>query len=202
MKRCIAVGLAVLTVTASGTVALARGADHRTDYPVHGHDGWPKGLKELMNVKGRVGGYMINADDYFYFSGDAKAFNAFLAQYAAIGEAHRLILHPGQGLDKRPWSKKDLKPIDWFVEVTNRAWRAIGRRKENEPPPKGYAVTVHLWVGGNVGLETLHVPLNVTVKSSGEIERFVAEHETKQSLVRKEARNRKPTTATSTKTPE
>jgi len=84
MKRCVAVCLAVLTVTAWSTIALGLGADHPADHPVRGYDGWPKGLKELMNVKGRVGGYFFNSDNYFYFTGDAKTFNAFLAQYAAI----------------------------------------------------------------------------------------------------------------------
>ena len=193
MKRCVSLLLAVLTMTACSTVALALGADHPADRPVRGHDGWPKGLKELMNVEGRVGGFFVNADDYFYFCGDTKAFNAFLKQYAQMEDVgHRLVLHPGQGVDKRPWGKKDLKPIDWFVEITTRAWRAIGRKNKNEPPPKGYAVTVHLWVGGSVGLEALDVPLNIEVVSSGEIERFVASHEAKQSLVAKEAGKQTP----------
>jgi len=174
-------------------MVLALGSDHPANRPVHGQDKWPTGLADLINKSGHAGGFFVNADDYFYFRGDAKTCNAFLKQYAAIeNRPHRLILHPGRGRDKRPWEHKDLKPIDWMVSIENRAWRSFPAPVPMARP-KGYDVRIDLWVGGNVGLDQLQVPLEIDVASSGEIERFVATHQAKQSLIRKDAASPKGT---------
>ena len=37
------------------------------------NSGWPQGVKELANRKDRIAGYAINAADWFYYAGSAKA---------------------------------------------------------------------------------------------------------------------------------
>jgi len=179
----IRVVIASCLVAACCTLALALGADHPKEQPVSGNEGWPTGLVELLNYKARCGGFFVNADDYFYFRADTKTFNAFLKQYAALeGPNHRLVLHPGRGTNRRPWGNDDPKPVDWRVDVVNRAWRAAGT-KDKKDLPTGHEVTIHLWLGGNVPLADLDVPLTVAVESGREIETFVADHEAKQSLL-------------------
>ena len=177
----------LLVLAAAATIALGLGADHPADRPVGGSSGWPPALLDLVNSKGRVGGYFVNQFDSFFFQGDAKALAAWLERYAALPDTPlRLVLHPGRGDDRRPWSKPDEKrlPVDWRFDVNNRQWtrEAI---EEKKPVKPGYDVTVHVFLGGQVGLEDLDVPLAVSVESGGEVEEFIAHHQAKQSLPRR-----------------
>ena len=178
--------LAFLAAVVPAAVALAMGGDHPTDHPVGGQAGWSAGLRELVNTPGRVGGFFVNASDFFYFRGDAKAFNAWLESYAALQDTPlRLVLHPGRSDDRRPWSKDGEKrlPVDWCLDVINRQW-SRDAIEEKKPVKPGYDVTVHLFLGGQVGLEDLDVPLAVGVESAGEVERFVAQHQAMQTLLK------------------
>jgi len=47
-----------------------------------GNKDWPAGLADLLNSRERVYAYWFNWFDYFYYSGDTDAFNAFLKQYS------------------------------------------------------------------------------------------------------------------------
>ena len=177
-------GLALAVCVAT---ALGLGADHPADQPVGGSSGWPPALLDLVNSKGRVGGYFVNQFDSFFFQGDAKAFAAWLERYTALPDTPlRLVLHPGRGDDRRPWSKPDDKrlPVDWQVDINNRQWTREAM-EEKQPVKPGHDVTVHVFLGGQVGLGDLDVPLGVEVQSGGEIEEFVAHHQAKQSLPKK-----------------
>lgn len=174
----------LLVMATAATIALALGADHPADHPVGGSSGWPPALLDLVNSKGRVGGYFVNQFDSFFFQGDTKALAAWLERYAALPDTPlRLVLHPGRGDDRRPWSKPDEKrlPVDWRVDVNNRQWTREAV-EEKKPVKPGYDVTVHVFLGGTVGLADLDVPLAVNIESGGEIEEFIAHHAAKQSL--------------------
>ena len=96
-----------------------------------------------------------------------------------------LTLHPGRGTAREPWDKDKSVPCEWSVYIQRRGWGA----PEAKPGATGkYVVTLHLWLGGDVALEELDVPLNVNVHSAGEIEKFIASHEAKQSLLEKPAK--------------
>jgi hypothetical protein len=170
---------ACLAMAAAATPALDMGADHPNDRPVS-HEEWTEGLAELINTKARVCGFFINASDWFYFRGDTKAFNAVLAAYAKLKDTPlRLILHPGRCLGKAPWDKGEGTPCEWSVAVIRRGW---GASEMNTGEMSKYVATVHLWLGGDVALKDLDVPLNVDVESGREIETFVVEHQARQSL--------------------
>jgi hypothetical protein len=180
----------LLALAAAATIVLALGADHPADQPVGGSSDWPPAFLDLVNSKGRVGGYFVNQFDSLFFQGDPKAFSAWLQQYAALADTPlRLVLHPGRGNDGRPWSKPDEKrlPVDWRIDINNRQWTREAM-VEKKPVKPGYDVTVHVFLGGQVGLEDLDVPLGVSVESGGEIEEFIAHHQAKQSLTKKEAK--------------
>jgi len=178
--------VAGLALAACVATAFGLGSDIPADHPVVSQNGWPAGLAELLNAGGRVGGFFVNANDWFFFQGDAKAFNAWLEKYAALKDTPlRLVLHPGRAIDRRPWSKPDEKrlPVDWQVDVINREGMRVGFQEK--PVKAGYDVTVHVFLGGQVGLDDLDVPLGVEVRSSGEIEAFVAHHQAKRTLTEK-----------------
>ncbi len=183
-----------LALAACVATALGLGSDIPAEHPVGAQDGWPAGLADLLNSGGRVGGFFVNANDWFFFQGDAKAFNAWLEKYAALKDTPlQLVLHPGRTTDRRPWSKEGEArlPVDWQVDVINRQWtyEAID---EKHPVKPGHDVTVHVFLGGQVGLDDLDVPLGVSVESGGEIEEFVVHHQAKQSLGRRDARPKPP----------
>ncbi len=172
-----------LALAVCAATALGLGADHPADQPVGGSSGWPPALLDLVNSKGRVGGFFVNANDWFFFQGDAKAFNAWLEKYAALKDTPlRLVLHPSRATDRRPWSKEGEArlPVDWQVDVINREGMRVGFQEK--PVKAGYDVTVHVFLGGQVGLDDLDVPLGVSVESGGEIEEFVVHHQAKQGL--------------------
>ena len=170
---------ACLALAAAASPALGMGADHPNDRPVS-HEEWPEGLAELINTKARVCGFFINASDWFYFKGDTKAFNAILVAYAKLKDTPlKLVLHPGRCRAKPPWDKGKGTPCEWSVAVIRRGW---GAPKAKPGETDMYVVTMGLWLGGDVALDDLDVPLNVNVESSREIETFIVDHQAKQGL--------------------
>jgi len=159
-------------------------AEHPAQLPVGGATGWPAGLRELVNREGRVYGYFINANDFFFFTGDTESFNDFLEQYARLkGTPLTLIVHPGRGITSRLGEKEKKITFDWEVEVLCRGWHPQAPPDPTRDPrtdKPGYVVILEVWVGGNVELKKVKVPKTVKMKSGGEIEKFIAGHRAKQ----------------------
>ena len=172
MKGTIAFFTIMLVILAYSVPAFARGGSHRPG-PVHAQDGWPTGLVELLNRDGRVNGYFVNANDFFFFAGDTEAFNEFIKQYATLKNTPlRLILYPGVGMTGSLSGEKDI-PFEWKVSA---------ERWHSDPSDVPTLVTIELRLGGLVQLDKIKIPPNVEVKSGGEIEAFVAEHEAKRKV--------------------
>ena len=151
--------------------------------PLSHSDGWPDGLLDLCNRTSRVDGYWVNANAWCHFAGDAKAFNAFLNRYASLKTTPlRLILHPGPRRSNDGWTADKIVPSNWMLSILRRGWGAP-ELKAGETGE--YVITLHLWLGDRIALQDLDVPLNVNVESSREIDRFIADHVAKQSLIRK-----------------
>jgi hypothetical protein len=141
---------------------------------------WPEGLADLLNSQTLAYGYWVNSLDYFYYAGDTKAFNEFLERYAKLPmpqligrEATRtLVLHVGAAETKN----FDGKPVacDWLVKGSN--FGAFG--PEGKALPAGLELEV--WVGCHVQLDQLKVPLNIELKSGGEIEKLIGNHQAAQ----------------------
>ena len=124
---------------------------------------WPDGLKELVNMKSRIGGVFVNDENLFFYAGTAREFSAFLADYAKIRgiENHRLILHRGAseaGLlaGERRW------PCDW---------KLLGRPGASLLGPRAGSdcvLEIHFWTGGKIPLDEVVIPENVEVASAKE----------------------------------
>lgn len=70
-------------------------------------------------------------------------------------------------------------PFDWQITMTREGTLVPDREKRR------YFVSVDLWVGGDVNLDKVDVPLNIDVKSGGEIEDFIAKHEEERKQAQK-----------------
>ncbi|HUU92157.1 MAG TPA: hypothetical protein VM238_13230, partial [Phycisphaerae bacterium] len=89
---------------------------------------------------------------------------------------------PGPRRGNDGWTADKIVPSNWMLSILRRGRGA----PEAKPGETGtYVVTLHHWLGGDVSLEELDVPLNVNVRSGAEIEKFVAQHQAKQSLMRR-----------------
>jgi hypothetical protein len=131
-------------------------------------------MESLINVMNRVYGASDNAEDFFFYSGTATDFTAFLRDYSAIQaiEKHRLILHDGVGEAKLFYDKKGL-PCDWELYGCPRSWLKAGalmRQGTNSletvraaGKDTNYVLEIHLWIGGHVALSQLTIPQNVEV---------------------------------------
>jgi len=182
MRRLLSTVFAVAVVLTLAAFVLGLGMNYPNDRPIPVQPEWPAGVGDLANAKGRASGYMVNANDWVFFAGDAKAFNAFLEQYAKVKDIPLvLVLHPGRGLTGG-LGEDPKTPYDWQLEIIRRGWGAEMPEAYKNSPSK-YLVTVHLYLGGNIRLAELEVPLEIEVQSGGEIEQFIAHHQAKQSLV-------------------
>lgn len=160
-----------LLVALMGENVFGLGSDYRNGESVGGTDGWPAGLKELVNTTNRVHGFFVNAQDYFFFSGNATNLFMFLHDYAKIEgiEKHQLILHDGVGEAKSPWEKTG-RPCDWQIFTCPRSWLALGKMAEGTnslavmqqaAKNTNFVLEVHFWTGGKIDLNQLTLPRNV-----------------------------------------
>ena len=155
----------------SGEVDISRPIVQQTD--------WPAGVADVLNSQKPVYAFFVNFQDNYYYSGDAAAFNDFMARYAELsGIPHTLVLHCGRGEVKdRIADSADGQPsyaFDWYVFVVPPMIPDGGLDKSS--PYKRY-VTVNLYLGCNIQLSDIKVPGNVTVKPGKEIDQFIKKHE-------------------------
>jgi len=144
------------------------------------HREWPAGLSDLVNRECRMYGYWVNANDWFFFAGNAEVFNEFVKAYARLKDTPlTLVLHAGRGRTGRLGYGEKKIEFDWEIKALLRGWHP-----EAPPDPRsdkpGYVIIVEVWLGGQVDLDKVKVPLNVEVKSGGEIEKFISGHEAKR----------------------
>lgn len=142
---------------------------------------WPKGVAELANRTDRIGGHWINANDWFHYSGDAKAFNDFLAGYARLEGKPLLFIGDPQSLIGALLPNTS-SGYDWEMNVSG--WTE--------------SVCVTLVLGNRIRLKDLKVPANIRVEFSGEktreVEAFLAKHQAQQEKAARDAKkaNDKP----------
>ena len=173
MKRRLVWVVALLVLCAAVSVAWAMAGEHGSE-PVGGNSAWIPGIKELANRPERFGGYWVNAQDVFFYKGDTQACNAFLAQYARLESTDLVVtLHVGKRDSTAPWTAKAVEANpDWTLYASPKSWSMF----RDDPQAPAFLARVDVWLDGGVRLQDLVVPSNVTLKSGGEIERFIAEH--------------------------
>ena len=135
---------------------------------------WPSEFVDLVNSGGCIGGFCINANDWFFFRGDAKIFNEFLKAYGSLKNTPlQVIIHAGSERPGLPWdSSRPTSLYDWQLEILERGW---GVPKIPNKPEEKYIVTVNLWIDKQIKLSDVIVPETIQLKSAGEIEQFIAQ---------------------------
>jgi hypothetical protein len=175
MNRMLVALSALLLVMAAAAAVFGLGMNYPNDRPITAQPEWPAGVGDLANFKGRVNAYMVNSNDWAFFTGDAKALREFLDRYAEVKDIpHVLVLHPGRGLTGG-LGDEPKTPFDWSLDIIRRGWGGEMPEAFKNSPSK-YVVTVHVWLGGNIGLKGLDIPLSVEAQSSNELENFVVHH--------------------------
>ena len=167
--RCASI-LAGVIVCIGGSV-FGMGGDYSNDRPV-AELSWPKGMADLVNTTNRIGGLWVNAEDFFFFSGTATNFSAFLAAYAAVEpvDQHRLVLLEGAG-EAYSLGGGNRRPCDWELFGCPKSWlvghaamaqgtNAIAAR-EQAARDTNYVLEVHFWTGGKIPVDQLTIPQNV-----------------------------------------
>jgi hypothetical protein len=177
MKRAAFSAAAFCLLTAVQSFGL--GGDHDPSRPIAGGEGWPPALTKAMNGAQCVGGYFVNANDRYFFAGDAKAANGFFEECAKVRKTPlKVIVHPGSGFCKKPW-EETRTPCDWTVSVQRRGWTSP-ETFDGVDDDVDLLITIDLWLGGDFSLSDLHIPASVDVESDGEIEKFVTAHKIKR----------------------
>ncbi len=192
MKKAIISFSALAFGLLSCAPALPRTREHPVGRPVHASPDWPAGLAELLNRPGRVYGYIYFSGNRFHYAGDTDEVNEFLAQYAMLKDTPlTLVLHAGPDREKK-WLETKKIGYDWKVDVAFRSWSVNQKKRQ-------YNVTVQVWLGGQVELGKMKVPLNIQVKSGaegdkdGDIGKFIAAHETKRKSAEQGEAGTEPT---------
>jgi hypothetical protein len=201
--RIVLTALLVLQLAfccATGALAMAA----QTTSPAVQQPNWPAGLADLLNSRKWVYAYWINAIDHYYYSGDAKAFSAFVAKFSKLGSVPelgtvssepsepgkvlpsettlQLVLHAGKEMTGAFDVPKDAKiPFEWKVETNG--WVSPGADTTIIP-------VLELWTGGRVKLAKVKMPLNVEVITDGtptpEIAQFIAAHDAKRKAEKRQ----------------
>ena len=139
--------------------------------------GEPALLSELMNFPGRVygdHGFFSELGDWenLYFQGDTATLNRFLEQYSKLKfKPLWLVIHVGQPSAHAQFGGKLDKEIRYD-------WSYTRQIPEKKTDPE--TVWVNLWLGGQVQFDQIKVPLNLELKSGGEIEKFIEKHQAAQ----------------------
>ncbi len=173
MRRFVLSFLAVLLGWLPSTTVLAMGGDHKVDpngkVELSVHE-WPAGVASLINSGGCFSGHWVNANDEFFFRGDAARFNAFLQTYGALTNTPlRLVIHAGSERRSLLWGDKPKEPYDWKLAVLKRGWCPPEWNADvlTNRPAERYVVTIDLWTDKQVAQAEIVVPKNVEVKKTG-----------------------------------
>ena len=154
------------------------GADHEPgDLPRQPN--WPKGSYQWVNQPFRVHGYWVNFYDQFFYQQVNEELEKMVNGLARLPDVElRVILHAGKGQAKSPWSKAAVCPADWAVSFSGQFVPSDDGR-ETVRLRKSQQVVVDIWTGGQVELGKLKLPAGVDLRSGGEIDNFIRQHELK-----------------------
>ena len=126
---------------------------------------WLASVSRVTSRADRVRGFWVNDSTWFEYEGDAADFNNFLKDYTKV---------PGAMLSLESKAQHGLLPnmsmgYDWGMSIVE---------------AKGVSTSVTLYVDGRIPLETLQVPLNISLTgdlSNADIAKFVTAHKARQA---------------------
>ncbi|WP_145374433.1 hypothetical protein [Symmachiella dynata] len=173
-------GTAAALVLCIHSLAFALGGNYPEGPLAEQHTDWPPGLFELAKSEGRVNGYWVNSNDFFFYRGDAESLEKFLAVYGKVGDTPLMVvLHAGAVPLTGSLGKPKTIPFDWQLSVTRRGWGApLDPRRPKDDP--GYVATIHIWLSDKLPLDRLKIPKHIDVSSAGDIQKFIERHKSRE----------------------
>ena len=200
--------IAILTISVvalSGAETFPIGMDHGPVGKTSLRANISPALRELINRKDRVHGYLVNSEDIFFYAGDTDALNQFLRGFAELKNTN-LTISINQSLThaSSPWDKAarttvanwrlycapyDLRArkaaVDKIRESqgVNRDIEAIrAKYKEFNDGPE--VARLQIRIGGDIELDKLNIPRDIELtltdkkkNASQAIRNFVLQHE-------------------------
>jgi len=140
--------------------------------------GWPDGAAVIFNTPGRIAYWHgpLPGEWHADCRGDAKAFNAVLADFARLDVKNKqLVVHNGVGnsewinISNDP-KKREAAKIDWVFLVWNAAdWKHDQQRRrqflgaERNAAGDGPPAQIDVYTGGNIKWEDVKVPEGLKV---------------------------------------
>ena len=172
MRRPASFLLLLWALTVCVSQAWALGANHPKGQPVADREGWPEGLVHLVNRPGRVGGFFVNANDYFLYAGDTRALNDFLAEYGRLKQTPLSVVLRTEAapMTDGPWDKEGQTHTDWRLSVLRRGGAPDAPHDPKAPRDRpGYVLIVDVWLGETIKGEEVKVPAGVEVRYGAEL---------------------------------
>lgn len=124
------------------------GGNHtKGDLPIN--EGWLPGSYKVVNLPSRVHGYWANSSDVLFYRAKTDVLNKMLAGLNRLPNAAvTVVLHPGKGTAKSPWSHQVHSEADWSLTI-------FGKKAINTVQDR---FRVDVWLGGNARLSELVIP--------------------------------------------
>lgn len=173
----------LITVGAMATPSRKPPAPLGADHPAHAvnNDGWPKGYAALINADNRVHGYWVNFEDVFFLKGDGADLSKFIKACSTFADVDvEVVLHPGRLAVQSPWDESPREiEADWRSYTS--PFKIVGEGTQRTIGEKRFQIVIDVWLGGRVKLEDLDIPVGVPVRSGGEIEAFIEQHNARRS---------------------
>ena len=155
--------LAVLLISAcSETLVLALGGLHPTTQPIGMESkDWPAALPTAINSPGRVAGHWVNANHWFFYRGDNKAFGEFVRRLAKTRLPLTLVLHTAPQRRSLLWGEEPRWAYDWTLLIGKAGWVPPEWKLNFDDPGTRYALRVALWVDGGLAEDAIDLPAGV-----------------------------------------
>lgn len=156
--------------------------------PMSTSSGFPEELKALFNDKTRVAGSIGPiVECKGYYAGDTARLNAFLEAYAKVPDTRlQVILHAGN----YQFNMKQITQNNDADKMVNIDWTLTCMESMPDHNPgdfqgKKIYSYIDIWLGGQIDLKKLDVPVTLELRSGGEIEGFIKKHAEKQPTTKK-----------------
>ena len=138
--------------------------------------------KDRIEAEGKncVHGFMGNfGEDGIFYAGKTSELNEHLRALEANerNSEKTIIIHPGAMVLPGYLKPEHETSVDWLLSRRPNPPVESKIKLYKGPLPSTFRVQIDIWLGGNIKLDELKIPQDFEVRSSNELENFVAHHE-------------------------
>lgn len=150
----------------------------------------PEGLPALLNHDARILGIVWFADYQAYCAGDTETLNAFLADFGALEDTALEVVLCVRPRSVSTENRNDsIEPpqkrrVDWWLTISENYRTRRGDAEQFRG--HDWLAELHIQPDAGIRLDELTVPAHLPVRSAGELERFIADHEARRERLSEE----------------